>query len=520
MNIAATAHIPLSHFPALAESIKQHFNVIAKDSEGQLFVVDPGVDLYDLYLDNLPPHLRQEHTCSCCRTFIHRFGALVVIGETGRTYSAVWPDETDVDEPYAASIKAMRRAVEAGQVKSVFLCSEPLLGTPEAGGFDHFAVRNPKVYESRLLTAGQAMAEKREHFGTLSRGVAEFGVDTVNQALTLLEADTLYRSDKVLAPARFLKGVHDALAGAKGKDAKRNVIWRAVAAGSAGFCTPRSSMIGTLLEDIAAGLDFGDVSRKFKAKMHPLLYQRPQTDASSGNIAQAEAIFEKLGLAPSLRRRFARLDEIPTIWKPAVETPQEATKGGVFANLKARDTVSAEPMTTPAVNVSWAKFVRSVLPGALAIDVKLAHNTSYGALVTAVDPEAPLLFQWDNPVSWYLYHGGSSPSRWGLTGQWGKVTGITLQPNQWGNDDPSPGAMLIIEGAVDRDVNSLALFPETLRSELHQVRRTIEQFSRTSKIEGADEASACGLILGKSNADVIRVRTAIGTSFYRIDRWE
>lgn len=53
-------------------------------------------------------------------------------------------------------------------------------------------------------------------------------------------------------------------------------------------------MIGTLLDDIASGMSFDSVSRRFAEKMHPLQYQRPQAAPSAGNIAQAEKIVEKL----------------------------------------------------------------------------------------------------------------------------------------------------------------------------------------------------------------------------------
>ena len=76
-------------------------------------------------------------------------------------------------------------------------------------------------------------------------------------------------------------------------------------------------MIGTLLEDLATGMDFATVSARFAAKMHPLKYLRPQAAPRAGNIADAEKIVAKLGIARSLERRFARIDEIETLWTDA-----------------------------------------------------------------------------------------------------------------------------------------------------------------------------------------------------------
>jgi len=82
--------------------------------------------------------------------------------------------------------------------------------------------------------------------------------------------------------------------------------------------------------------------------------------------------------------------------------------------------------------------------------------------------------------------------------------------------------IFILAGAKDSQNTSLALFPETLRSELHQVRSTIEAFSRAGKLEGQEKASACGIALNKgSNGNArFRVRTKTGTVEYRLDRWD
>ncbi len=76
-------------------------------------------------------------------------------------------------------------------------------------------------------------------------------------------------------------------------------------------------MIGTLLEDLTAGLPFAQIKAKFDAKMDALNYQRPAAAPAAGNIARAEKIIAKLKTEGSLDRRFARLDEIQKLWVPA-----------------------------------------------------------------------------------------------------------------------------------------------------------------------------------------------------------
>lgn len=509
-------------FDLIESFVRNYFAIGLADYGPAVFTTD-AADLFETYLDAFPTAQRQHHNCSACRTFINRFGGLVFITETGETRPAMWSG--DADGLYGEPIRALARAVRSARVDGVFFSKEPEWGTAVTGDWTHFAVRSPSVFSHPLETAGQAMALKREHFGTLSRALAEFKPADVAQALTLLEADALYRTEKVIGPARFLHEIHTAQAAAKGKDAKRNVVWRALAPAPPGFCTPRSSMIGTLLEDIIAGLPFEDVKKKFAAKMHPLAYMRPQAAATEANIKQAEEIVSKLGIAASLRRRFARFEEIQTIWKPAAADAPKAEDAGVFGHLKPKGAAPREPMAMSPVAITWAKFRDTVLPQAVGIEVFMTYTMPFAALVTAVDPDAPPILRWDrpearNPVSLYTYTGGSAPARWGLTnGAWVPVTGIALRPEAWNNpESDAKSVMLILQGARETSIDELALFPETLRAELHAIRKTIEQFSKAGRLEGMEEASACGLLI-PSTAN-LRVRTALGTANYTVDRWD
>jgi len=83
--------------------------------------------------------------------------------------------------------------------------------------------------------------------------------------------------------------------------------------------------------------------------------------------------------------------------------------------------------------------------------------------------------------------------------------------------------VFILKGAKESRTDAgLALFPETLKSELREIRSTIEAFSRNGQLEGVADASACGIALMKgSNWNArFRVRSATSTVEYKIDRWD
>ena len=516
-------------YDAFLAHVSESFLDICGDGGVPLFTTDVE-GLWGLYLDGFAdPADRQHHTCHACRHFIERFGGLVTIDALGRTASATWRED-GTPEHFRPAVAAMAKAVSRARVTGVFLSSDKTWGTPTTGAWHHLAVRPPTVMRLRraLLTAGQAMAEKREDFRTVVRALEEFTLPHLDTALTLLKTDALYRSEKVLGQAEWLRDLH--VARAEARATKANVVWRAVATAPAGFCHPRSSMIGTLLEDIAAGKDYDDVARAFAAKMHPLAYQRPQAAPTAGAIAAAEKVFQQMGAAGALARRFARVDEVQALWRPAPPKAERPAGGGVFGHLQPKGSTPPPAMRIPAQTVTWSKFEATVLPTAERIELLAPMHDNYAALVTAVDPDAPPILQWDredarNPVSWYVWNGGSPASQWGLrAGQFHEVSAVTLKPSMWGGgcEHQGKGVLFLIAAAQETRNAGAALFPEILKSEFHGVRSVIEAYSRGATIEGISEPHAAGLMLaaGSSWNVTVRVWVAGRPLDYRMDRWD
>ena len=82
----------------------------------------------------------------------------------------------------------------------------------------------------------------------------------------------------------------------------------------------------------------------------------------------------------------------------------------------------------------------------------------------------------------------------------------------------------ILSGAYDvRYTSGAGFFPETLRSEYHGIRATIEAYARTAVIAGKDEATACGIGLSKGSGEwnhLFRVTSKGAAVTYRLDRWD
>lgn len=537
MKISPSQRSDHDDYAPLLESVCTHFALNV--GGGPLFTTD-ALDLFPTFLALLPDEHRQQHKCHACRRFVEQYGGLVTISAVGELMPVIWGDAPGI---YAQAFRVLRAAVANARVTGVFKTSEARWwGTPVTGNFHHMAVSVHNRFGANFLvqetlkTAGQVMAEKREDYGMLQRALAEFKLPVVECAVSILSAEVMYRGEKVLGVATWLRDLRVALT-AKSHRTRDNIIWRAVASAPPGFCHVRSSMIGTLLEDLDADLPIEVAKRKFAEKMSPLTYQRPQAPPTVGNIAQAEKIVAKLRTAGSLERRFARLDEITAIWRP---TPPPFTRMGsppkVFGHLTPRQKT---PMQIDGGTMTWEKFRRTVLPTAERIEFRVPNReNSYLAMLTAVNPEAPPILQWDtlewrNPVSWYVYPGGSRPEQFNLhPATFVQVTAIALLPFMWGpnGEERFPhqgaGAVFILDSC--RDVSprgGAALFPEILKSEYREIRSTIEAHSRSATIAGASTASACGYDFRKGEGTktcVVRVIGAGGATVveYTLDRWD
>jgi hypothetical protein len=397
------------HYLEFEQLIKLHFEESVANGAPLFTTKAPG--LFEAYIKNLPTEAQQNYTCNACRHFIERYGCLVTISDEGKIRSAIW-DEDNTPKFFKKSVTEMNAIVLKSKVNGIFVSSDRVLGQPRTGEWTHLAVSLPlsRVHNARLKTADQVMAEKLEDHRILITGLREYSIDVADVALNLLRTEALYRSDKVLGVAEWFKVLHDKCANTKTSRSRDNIIWLATATAPAGFCHIKSSMIGTLLDDIASGMSFEAVKRRFAEKMNPSNYMRSQSAPTAGGIAQAEKVVEKLGIANSLRRRYANFSEIPSfIWKAKVTDVADASiksSGGVFGNLipKGKE-FNDRTMDLPMTVMTWEKFNRTVLPTADSVEAMVDNPGRLMAIVAAADETAENILLWNNTFSWY-YHGG------------------------------------------------------------------------------------------------------------------
>lgn len=394
---------PDDGYTKFSESLGRRFFDFA--STGMPLFTTNATGLFDLFLNNLPPEARQHYTCRSCRNFVERHGGLVAMDEKGEIVSVLW-EGSIVPAFFQNAVREMRKAVLKSEVTGVFLSDQAVLGNPITGIWQHMSAALPM--STIKSNAHQIMAQKAQDRETLINGLTTFPIELIDKAITLLQAEALDRPERFLEIAQWARDIHAKLAAAKNSRRRDNILWMAAATDIKEYCHLKNTVIASLLEDLAKNVPTDTAIRRFNEKVSTTNYQRSTAPPTAGGIRAAEKFVEERGLAGSLRRRYAKRDEIPEfVWKPkATFEEPKTTSTGVFGHLTPKNhTITPDGMNLPNTVMTLDKFRRTVLPTAEHIEVRTDNPDRFMGIVTAADPDAPNMLQWNNTFSHY-YHSG------------------------------------------------------------------------------------------------------------------
>lgn len=515
--------------------------------EGLIFTTDlPNNVLWSAYIHSIPDEQRQHYTCHACRDFIVRYGALVTVSAGGVIESLCWREEdmaieSPVTRTLASAWSHMRRFVQASAITGPWASAQRDLGdVRDASGWEHLSLTNPVRWDLGAEHAAQWRASRINAFDSIRTAVREWPIETIALATEMVTNGSLNRSEKVEAQARWLHSVASVWRAVKGKDRKDNVIWRAITEAPEGYLHPRTSMIGTLCDDLVANPgDIEGVRARFNAKVQPDRYQRPTADLKPQQIDRANAKVVEMGLEPSFARRYARREELPeSAWawrKPADPVRPVA---GFFDGLRPSPVETIRVTNSPSspIEMSVQKFVRDVLPTAARLSVNVLPVDNFYAITTSANSGAASLWQWGHPFAHYTYTRGSYASQWGLRAGWHEITGITLAPSKWGGEPMEhieDAYICLISQARAKEEATACLFPEWLRADLRELREVIHAYGTREQVTGADQGNVIGVAITKAALVIatpitkaahtreIRVTNTDGIStYYRLVVWE
>ena len=391
-------------------------------SQGELFVVGDSLDRDSLWLTflgsfpagtNLRFRERSEYDCSTCRGFIKNLGNVVGI-HNGRVRT-VWSGVSASDPVFSVVGAAMDEFVGTLPLSGIFRSTEAQYGTPTTRTlrdgrvevWNHLHGRVEKRHHTRDVGAARGAFDAAVQ--VFQRGLAELTQHALDTVVDLIDDDALYRGTEHRRAVTEFRSLQNGWTQAP--DGRAFIFANAMNP-AARF---RNTVIGTLVQDLSAGVDLEQAVRSFEAKVAPQNYQRPTALITPAMVRAAMKTIAELGLEESLQRRFARLSDVSVtnvLWvdndtqsrmKDGLEglLMQAATTGSAGARLR-----DAKPEEMPVV-----AFMKDVLPGAATIDLWAAgsHEPNFVSLTTGRHPDAPRLFTWDNDFAW-SYRGNVTDS--------------------------------------------------------------------------------------------------------------
>ena len=504
---------------------------------------------FDIYLETIAevdeaavPH----YNCHCCRKFFDNAMYLVTIEEDGSLVPFIANAMAVTPGFFRNAGLKIREMVKELRVQGLFSTTEKWLGIPKTGEWTHFSVNWERMHYSKLaadsvVKHGQMILAAED---TINMSLAEYSPELLNKTLDLLNTDEVFSKDTYTSIQWYLE-LYGHLQGKKGRQ-RRHALLRQVYRAHHGLWSLRNTVLGTLIDDIKAGVkELDDCKAAYGYKVDPRRYQRPVAGPSDGNIKLAEQLVAEHGLELSLQRKAANLEDVihAAVWVPAGKVVKDDEKTvGVFDQLLSTNT-KVEKNSHTGGFISMMKLLNKLLPNANKLEVLVPWSGPFFQYVTAVHPDAPPILKWDsvlqrNPVNNYIRaQPGQRVARgWNLTqGKYVEVTAILSSPHTWFtgqfDNETNMGAFLVLDGC--RDINDpnpgSALFPEDLVPVLYPVRKTIEAFSASQQLPGLTTSTAAGIVVpvhagsdANSRFDLtVRVHSANGlVTQYVIDRFE
>ncbi|WP_043516111.1 MULTISPECIES: hypothetical protein [unclassified Actinoplanes] len=432
-------------FQQFVTDVSARLSTMSKD---ELFVVGDGLDrdsLWLTFLDAFPAGTnvrfreRSEYDCSTCRVFVKNFGNVVEIRD-GQVRS-VWSGVSASDPVFSVVAAAMDEFVGTLPLSTIFRSTQARYGTKTTRAlrdgrvevWDHLHGRVEKRHRAEDIGAARGVFDAAVQ--VFQRGLAELTTPALDTVVDLIDDNALYRGAEHRRAVTEFRSLRNRWTQATDR---RAFVFANAVNPAARF---RNTVIGTLVQDLSAGVDPEHAVRSFETKVAPQNYQRPTALITPAMVQAAMKTIDELGVEESLQRRFARLSDVSVtnvLWVD--NDTQSRMKDGIEGLLMQAATTgsaAARPRDAKPEEVPVAVFLKDIMPGAAAIDLWVAdsHEPHLVSLTTGRHPDAPRLFRWDNDFAW-SYGGNVTDSiRERVKRAGGNVTGKLRVSLSWFNHD-------------------------------------------------------------------------------------
>lgn len=426
-------------FIQLKQAVQDQFNLMIKD-QTRLFTVNPDREtIWDMYLSGFDESVKQHHNCNCCKSFLRQFSGIVSI-KNGQKVS-MWDNITVPDE-YLMSILNIQNYIKSLPITDIFLNDYPNLGTDKnldnSGEvpilWNHFHVKLPQVFVHKGSTSIESIqGTARDNKNVLQRSLEEFSHDSIETILELISQNSLYRGKEfegMLIEFLKVKKQYDETSN------KDIFCWSKSVELSQAICRIRNTSIGTLLVNLNEGMELDTAVTAFERVVAPSNYKRPTAVTTPKMVEEAKKKLIEMGFMDSLDRRYANQTDLPI--EEILFTDRSSQISDVFADMS-KDTLVNPKTLSKVEEITMEKFITDVLPHSKSLEVLLEnqHTSNMVSLLTAINPDAPSMFKWNNPFSWSYTGGVTDSMKERVKQAGGNVDGVLRFSIQWNEDGKS-----------------------------------------------------------------------------------
>ena len=270
-------------------------------SKGELYVVGDGLDrdsLWLTFLDSFPAGTnlrfreRTEFDCSTCRGFIKNFGNVVEI-HNGQVRS-VWSGVSASDPVFSVVAAAMDEFVGTLPLSTIFRSTEAQHGARttrtlrdgQVEVWHHLHGRVEKRHRTQDVGAARGTFDAAVQ--VFQRGLAELTQHALDTIVDLIDDNALYRGTEHRRAVVEFRSLQNQWT--RATDGRAFIFGNAMNP-AARF---RNTVIGTLVQDLSAGVDLEQAVRSFETKVAPQNYQRPKALITPAMVKAAMKTIDEL----------------------------------------------------------------------------------------------------------------------------------------------------------------------------------------------------------------------------------
>ena len=375
-------------------------------------------EFYNHYLDSFPEGTnnifreRREYDCNCCKNYIRKIGHIVALAPTG--YMTIW-DNVNTGTYYDVVAKAMAAYLQDKSVVTRFYTSEKTAGfVPNKDNtsdiiWTHFYREIPGKLVKSEDRIGPLLNGQNGSFDSLKRSMETFTIDAMETVLELITQNSIYRGSEfknIVQQALECKKQYDAT---EGDYNKLIFLWNTVESLDMA-CRFRSTVIGTLIEDLSLEVELNKAVASFESKVAPTNYKRSSSVVTPRMVKDAQEKITQLGYLDSLHRRHATMDDIPASALLHVSQAEKALN--VFDDITSEAKAKFKPKDFDKVEkVTLEKFIQEILPTVNSLELFMENRFQKNivSIIAPIDSSAPNMFKWAHPISW-TYKGNITDS--------------------------------------------------------------------------------------------------------------